>query len=104
MGFVVYTGRPWLVRWEQALNRKLLLLDERQRYYYEFLVDGLLRGDFESRMRGYWTAIQSGTLSPNEVRDLENRNPRDGGDVYLQPANMLISGQPPVVSPSTSSG
>jgi HK97 family phage portal protein len=94
--FVVYTMRPWLVRWEQAINMKLLNVNEQKDYFAEFLVDGLLRGDFVSRTQGYWTAIQGGWLSPNEIRELENKNPREGGDNYLQPVNMQISGQPPV--------
>jgi HK97 family phage portal protein len=93
--FVVYTMRPWLVRWEQAINQKLLNPNERKEYFVEFLVDALLRGNFESRTRGYWQAIQGGWMSPNEVRDLENRNPREGGDEYLQPVNMVISGKNP---------
>jgi HK97 family phage portal protein len=93
--FVVYTMRPWLVIWEQAINQKLLNPNEREEYFAEFLVDALLRCNFESRTRGYWQAIQGGWMSPNEVRDLENRNPRDGGDEYLQPVNMVISGQAP---------
>jgi len=88
--FVVYTMRPWLVRWEQTYNWKLL--NNNEDYFVEFLVDGLLRGDFESRMRGYWTAIQAGMMSPNEGRELDNKNPREGGDVYLQPVNMMVSG------------
>ena len=93
--YVVYTVRPWLVRWEQSIHAKLLTPLERPTYLAEFLVDGLLRGDFESRTRGYWQAIQGGWLSPNEVRELENKNPREGGDDYLQPVNMIVSGQPP---------
>jgi len=93
--FVVYTMRPWLIRWEQALNWKLLAPYERPNYFFEFLVDGLLRGDFESRMRGYWTSIQAGILSPNEARELDNRNARPEGDIYLQPANMVPSGWTP---------
>jgi HK97 family phage portal protein len=92
--FVMYTMRPWLVRWEQSINMKLLNPLERN-YFAEFLVDGLLRGDFVSRTAGYWQAIQGGWLSPNEVRELENKNPRKGGDDYLQPVNMVVSGQSP---------
>lgn len=88
--FVVYTMRPWLIRWEQTYNWKLL--NNNESYFVEFLVDALLRGDFASRTQGYWQAIQGGWMSPNEARELENRNPREGGDVYLQPVNMVVSG------------
>lgn len=93
--FVVYTMRPWLVRWEQSIDTQLLLENQQEEYFAEFLVDGLLRGDFESRTRGYWTAIQGGWMSPNEVRELENRNPREGGDEYLRPVNMVPSNEKP---------
>ncbi|MDD4985569.1 MAG: phage portal protein [Dehalococcoidales bacterium] len=95
--FVVYTMRPWLVRWEQTINTQLLLETQQSEYFAEFLVDGLLRGDFESRTRGYWTAIQGGWMSPNEVRELENKNPREGGDEYLRPVNMVPSNEKPPV-------
>jgi HK97 family phage portal protein len=93
--YVVYTMRPWLVRWEQSISLKLLLPGERPALFAEHLIDGLLRGDFESRMRGFWTAIQSGILSPNEAREIDNRNPREGGDEYLRPTNMTLASLPP---------
>jgi HK97 family phage portal protein len=90
--FVVHTIRPWLVRWEQAFKRDLFLPGEREIYFAEFLVDGLLRGDIESRYRAYATARQWGWMSANDVRELENMNPIPGGDVYLIPLNMVPAG------------
>jgi HK97 family phage portal protein len=90
--FVTHTVRPWLVRWEQAINRDLILPRERGRYFAEFLVDGLLRGDIESRYRAYSIARQNGWLSANDIRELENMNPIDGGGVYLIPMNMVPAG------------
>jgi len=87
--FVVHTMRPWLVCWEQAMYRDLFLPTERQTYFTEFLVDGLLRGDTESRYRAYATGRQWGWLSANDVRELENMNPVEGGDTYLIPLNMI---------------
>jgi HK97 family phage portal protein len=84
--FVVYTMRPWLVRWEQAINQKLIL---QENYFSEFLVDGLLRGDIAARYSAYAVGRQWGWLSANDVRELENMNPIDGGDTYLTPLNML---------------
>lgn len=50
--FVKYTLEPWLVRWEQAMVRSLLSKSEKEQYFIKFNVDGLLRGDYESRMNG----------------------------------------------------
>lgn len=87
--FVMHTLRPWLVRWEQALSRDLLTPAERVRYFPEFVVDGLLRGDIQSRYQAYAVGRQNGWLSANDIRDLENMNRVEGGDVYLVPLNMI---------------
>lgn len=86
--FVVHTIRPWLVRWEQAINMKLLTPLERRRFFVEHIVDGLLRGDIASRYNAYAIARQNGWMSANDIRELENMNPIPGGDVYLVPLNM----------------
>ena len=80
---------PRLVRIEQALSRALLTPAEQEEYVIEFLVDSVLRADFKTRMEGYAVGIQNGMLSPNEARVKENENPRDGGDHYWRPANMV---------------
>ncbi len=87
--FVIHTVRPWLVRWEQELMRALFTAPEREKYFAEFLVDGLLRGDTQSRYASYATARQNGWMSANDIRRLENQNPIPGGDVYLVPLNMI---------------
>jgi HK97 family phage portal protein len=92
--FVVYSLRPWLVRIEQAISRALLTDAERRAYYWEFLVDGLLRGDTASRYQAYAVGRQWGWLSVNDVRERENMNPVDGGDAYLEPLNMSEVGAP----------
>ena len=89
--FVKYTLEPWLMRWEQAMQRALFTLDEKKDYFIKFNVDGLLRGDYESRMTGYATARQNGWMSANDIRELENldRIPAElGGDLYLINGNM----------------
>lgn len=91
--FVIYTLRPWLVHWEQGINRALLTASERSVYFAEHLVDGLLRGDVQSRYQAYATGRQNGWLSANDIRELENMNPVDGGDVYLIPLNMVPADQ-----------
>lgn len=87
--FVTHTIRPWLVRWEQSINSRLMSAREQSRYFAEFQVDGLLRGDIASRYTAYATGRQWGWLSANDIRQLENMNPIDGGDAYLTPLNML---------------
>jgi len=93
--FVVDTLRPWLVRWEQRIHYSLMTEAERSRYFAEFLVDGLLRGDQASRFAAYATARQWGWMSANDVRELENQNPIANGDIYLIPLNMIEAGSPP---------
>ena len=93
--FVKYTLDPWVIRWEQSLQRTLLSLEERKRYYFKFNLEGLLRGDYASRMTGYATARQNGWMSANDIRELENldRIPAElGGDLYLINGNMLPLG------------
>jgi len=89
--FVKYTLEPWLVRWEQSMVRSLLSPTEKNKYFIKFNVDGLLRGDYQSRMNGYATARQNGWMSANDIRELENldRIPQEaGGDLYLINGNM----------------
>jgi len=90
--FVIHTLRPWLVRWEQEINKKLFLESEKGRYFVEFKVDALLRGDTKSRYEAYNIGKQAGFLSTNDIRKLENMNPVKGGDTYLEPMNMAPAG------------
>ena len=93
--FVKYTLDPWVIRWEQSLQRTLLSSEEKKRYYFKFNLEGLLRGDYASRMTGYATARQNGWMSANDIRELENldRIPAElGGDLYLINGNMLPLG------------
>ena len=90
--FAVHTIRPWLVRIEQAMNRALLSEQEKGRFYVQFNIDGLMRGDYKSRMEGYAIARQNGWMSANDIRALENQNPipaAEGGDAYLVNGNMI---------------
>ena len=89
--FVVHTIRPWLVRIEQSINKSLFLKDEKKEYFVSFLAEGLLRGDFASRMQGYSIGIQNGIYSINEVRNLENFNllsDEEGGNLHIINGNM----------------
>jgi len=89
ISFVVHTIRPWLVRIEQALNKSLLSRTEKKTHYTSFNVDGLLRGGFQNRMRGYSIGIQNGFMSPNDVRALENWNLIEEGYDYIVNGAML---------------
>ncbi len=90
--FVKYTLDPWVVRWEQSLSRSLLSEDEKKQYFFKFNLEGLLRGDYQSRMNGYAIARQNGWMSANDIRELEDLDklsPEQGGDLYLVNGNML---------------
>jgi HK97 family phage portal protein len=84
--FVKYTLSPWITRWEQTIHRSLLLPSEKRQYFARFNVEGLLRGDYQSRMNGYAVARQNGWMCANDIRELENldRIPAErGGDLFL---------------------
>lgn len=104
--FVVHVIRPWLVRLEQAISSRLMTASERTRYFSEFLVDGLLRGDIQSRYQAYATGRQNGWFNADDIRQLENMNPLpDGqGKTYLVPLNMVdaASSQSPSPAPPQS--
>ena len=96
--FATHTIRPWLVRIEQAMNRALFADSEKtgsaggRRFYVQFNLDGLMRGDYKSRMEGYAIARQNGWMSANDIRALENLNPiseEEGGSTYLVNGNMV---------------
>ena len=92
MEFVKYTLDPWVIRWEQSLQRALLNHVEKKEYFFKFNLEGLLRGDYQSRMNGYAIGRQNGWMSANDIRELENldRIPaEEGGDLYLINGNML---------------
>ena len=91
LDFVKYSLDPWIVRWEQSLQKALLSDSEKGQYFIKFNVDGLLRGDYASRMQGYSIGIQNGFLCPNDVRELEDMNliPEEkGGFTYMVNGSM----------------
>ena len=87
--FVKYTLTPWLSRWEMAMKKSFLSPSEKKDYFIKHNVEGLLRGDYKTRMEGYSIGIQNGFLSPNDVRELEDLNTIEHGDVYAVNGNML---------------
>ena len=90
--FVKFTLNPWVARWEQALYKDLLLPAQKEKMVIKMNVDGLLRGDYQSRMNGYAIARQNGWMSANDIRELEDQNPipdEEGGNLYLINGNMV---------------
>lgn len=90
--FVKFTLNPWVARWEQALYKDLLLPAQKDRIVFKMNVDGLLRGDYQSRMNGYAIGRQNGWLSANDIHELEDMNPipdEEGGNLYLVNGNMV---------------
>ena len=94
--FVQHCIRPWAVRFEQVMHATLLSDTPQQKrsYFFEFQIDGLLRGDIQSRYQAYQVGRQAGFLSINDIRRLENLDPVEGGDDYLEPLNMQPVGVP----------
>jgi HK97 family phage portal protein len=92
LDFVMYSLMPYLKRWEQSMSRALLSREEKKTLEIRFNVDGLLRGDYKSRMEGYSVGINNGFLCPNDVRELEgfDRIPAElGGDTFLVQGAMI---------------
>lgn len=89
--FVTYVLQPWLVRIESAIKRSLLSEEEKREYFARFNVDGLLRGNYQSRMQGYATGINNGFMSVNDVRELENMDllsDEEGGNIHMVNGTM----------------
>lgn len=91
MGYVRYTLLPWVRRWEQAIRKSLVAEAREPDLEMRFNLEGLQRSDIRSRFLSYQMGVNMGVYSPNEVRELEDMPPRDGGDVWLTPMNMRIT-------------
>lgn len=88
LSFVRDALMAWIQRFEQRINFHLFSEEERPRFFAEFNMEGLLRGDTKTRSEFYWRMFSMGVMNPNEIREKENMNPRDGGDEYFVPTNM----------------
>jgi HK97 family phage portal protein len=95
MNYVIYTLRSWLVRWEQEYNRKLFTTEERKKYFVQFNIDGLLRGDAAARAALYQALYNMGAINANEIREKENMNPYEGGDTYRVQLNLTDASKVP---------
>lgn len=89
--FVKHSLSQWITAIEQQCNLKLF--SPRSNRFVEFNVDGLLRGDFATRMDGYAQGIQNSIYTPNEVRRRENLPPNDAGDSLMVQQNMSELGE-----------
>lgn len=87
--FVIYTMGPIATLWEQELNRKLLSESEQKEYYFEFLFDGLLRGDAKTRAEVQSLKVNNGLMTRNEARRMENLNRKDGADELTVQAALI---------------
>ncbi|WP_339455762.1 phage portal protein [Pseudomonas sp. EA_65y_Pfl1_P120] len=88
MSFVNYSLVPIMTRIEHRIQVGLLSEKDRLTHYAKFNAGALMRGDLKGRYESYGKGIQWGILSPNDCRELEDENPREGGDIYLTPMNM----------------
>lgn len=93
ISFVQTNLMPYLVRIEERLLKSLITSTTKE-YQVKFNANALMRGDSKSRAEFYTKMIQNGAMSPNEIRSLEDMNPRTGGDIFLTPMNMAINGKP----------
>ena len=92
LGFVRFTLLPWIKRWEDAIYKDLISeFDTNNKYFVKFNVEGLERGSISARATAYQQFVNMGVYSPNDIRKLEDMNPREGGDIYLTPLNMRIN-------------
>lgn len=102
IGFLQFTLRPWLTRIEQHINSDLLTPVEQMRYYAEFNIEGLLRGDSAARSQLYASALQNGWMNRDIVADKENLPKIPGGDIYTVQSNLIPLDQLGKVEPSQS--
>lgn len=102
IGFVAYTLEDHLTMWEEAIDRDLIGTDDL--LYARFNRAALVKGDIKARWEAYVKGLQWGVWSPNEIRALEDQNPRDGGDVYYPPPNMTATSNEADDDDATNSG
>ncbi len=89
--FVTYTLEDYLTAWEEGLTVDCLDAVRDADLYVRFNRNALVRGDMKTRWEGYTKGLQWGVFSPNDVLELEDMNPREGGDIYYPPPNMTAA-------------
>lgn len=88
IGFVTYNLNDWFKIWEEAIKRDCIPEGEWDTHDFRFYTQSLMRGDTKTRWETYVKAMQWGVKSPNEIRAMEDDNPRQNGDIYYDPPNM----------------
>jgi HK97 family phage portal protein len=109
ISFLTDSILPWLVRLEQSFNMQILTPSDKEysgrgRLYYKHNAEGILRGDAAARGTFYREMFNVGAMSVNEIREKEDMDPVDGGDIHLVPLNMTSlenAGDPPALKPPT---
>ena len=99
LAFVKHTMTPWVVCWEQAIWRDLLV--DQDQYYPKFSMEGLLRGDSKARAEYAKVMVDMGAWNPNDVRELDEKNPYEGGDTYTIAAGRVPLTAAGVIVPVT---
>ena len=88
ISYVVHSLLPWLKLWEEEIWKKLLTPQEQQNHYAKHNVNALMRGDSAARASFYKAMWELGVFSTDDIRELEDLNPVEGGDVRYRPLNM----------------
>ena len=89
IGFLTFALRPYLTRIEQGIKKSLLPPAERATIFAEYSLEGLMRADSAGRAALYASAAQNGWMTRNEIRELENRPPKEGGDELTVQSNLI---------------
>ncbi len=89
LDFIMHSLRSWLVRWEQRIQIDLFTTEGRKNFFTKHNLEGLLRGDSDARQKFYSGMFNIGAYSVNDILELEDRNPVDGGDQRFVPLNMI---------------
>lgn len=97
-GFITFTMLPWMNLWSQAIARDLLTYKSFETHEAVFIPQSLVKGDLDGRTQAYEREIKIGMLSPNEARELEDMNPREGGDEYVDVQAVNQGGLAPSVN------
>jgi HK97 family phage portal protein len=86
--FLTYCIMPWLVKFQEAIQKRVIPAVDKSKYFAEYLVNALLKGDTKTRFEAYGIGLDRGFLSINDVRAMENMNEVEGGDKYYKAVNM----------------
>lgn len=92
--FLTHCIMPWLVKFEEAIYKRLIPANDKQNFFAEFLIDRMLRGDIKTRYEAYGVGLDRGFLSINDVRRMENMNEVKFGDKYYKAVNLAPIDQP----------